>query len=491
MTSEPFATAWILLILGGLVALSVLSSRLAGKSGLPIALLVLGVGMLAGEEGIGGLPFENYPVAFRLGTLALVLILFDGGLNTPVHAVRKGIGPAALLATAGVLGTAAITAFGARLLGFDLRQAVLIGAVVSSTDAAAVFAALRAGRLQLPGRLGAVLELESGFNDPTAFLLTTALTAAALGEAASPGHLAGEVVLQLAVGAGLGFAIGWAGRWVIGRIRLRVSGLYPALTVAIAVLAFAVPTLFFGSGFLAVYVAGVVLGQGRLPYRSGLLRIHDAIAWFAQIGMFLLLGLLVFPSRLWAVAPRGLALALLLAFVARPLVVYLLLLPFRFPPRQALYLSWVGLRGAVPIVLATYPVMAGAPGAREIFDVVFFVVVVSAFVPGATVGFVTRKLGLAVPSPPPPEAVIEIQSARPLAGETLSFYVEEALAVCGATIADLPIPESSVVLLIVRGQRLIAPRGTTVLEAGDHVHLFCPPEDAGFLALLFGRPEEA
>lgn len=487
--TEPFATAWVLLGLGVLLGLSALSSRLAGRSGLPITLLLLGVGMLAGEEGLGGIAFEDYSLSFRLGSLALVLILFDGGLNTPIASVRKGLGPAAVLATLGVLGTAAITALGAWLLGFEPAQAALLGAVVSSTDAAAVFSTLRAGGIRLPHRLGAVLEIESGLNDPMAVLLTTAVTSIALGKETAGWHLALEIPVQLAVGAGLGYAIGRAGRWLLRRARLKVSGLYPALTVALALLAFALPTLFFGSGFLAVYVAAIVLGDGKLPHRNSLLRVHDSIAWFAQIGMFLLLGLLVFPSRLLAVAPRGLALALLLAFVARPLVVFLFLMPFRFPRREAIFLSWTGLRGAVPIVLATFPVMARLPGAREIFDVVFFVTVINAVIPGATIAALARRLRLAASEPPPPEAVVEIHSARPLEGETLSYYIEKAVAVCGASIADLPIPESAVILLVVRGNRMIAPRGSTVLEAGDHVHIFCKPEDIPLLQLLFGRPE--
>ncbi len=487
--TEPFATAWVLLGLGTLLGLSALSSRLAGKSGLPITLLLLGVGMLAGEEGLGNISFEDYSLSFRLGSLALVLILFDGGLNTPIASVRKGLGPAAALATLGVLGTAAITALGAWMLGFEPARAALLGAVVSSTDAATVFSTLRAGGIRLPQRLGAVLELESGLNDPMAVILTTAITSIALGKEAPGWHLAWEIPVQLAVGAGLGYAIGRAGRWILRRARLKVSGLYPALTVALALLAFALPTLFFGSGFLAVYVAAIVLGDGKLPHRNNLLRVHDSIAWFAQIGMFLLLGLLVFPSRVLTVAPQGLALALLLAFVARPFVVFLLLLPFRFPRREAIFLSWTGLRGAVPIVLATFPVMARLPGAREIFDVVFFVTVINAVIPGATIAALARRLRLVSSEPLPPEAVVEIHSARPLEGETLSFFIQEAVAVCGASIADLPIPDSAVILLVVRGNGLIAPRGSTVFESGDHVHIFCKPEDVSLLQLLFGRPE--
>jgi len=250
-----------------------------------------------------------------------------------------------------------------------------------------------------------------------------------------------------------------------------------------------VPALIHGSGFLAVYVAALVLGNGVLPYRAGLLRVHDALAWLSQIAMFLMLGLLVFPSRLVDVGWAGLALALFLAVVARPLVVALCVTPFGFTARDTAYVGWVGLRGAVPIILATFPVLAGAPGAQRIFDVVFFIVVVNALVPGATVPWVTRRLGLEPREPPRPPAVIEIESRLPLTGELLSFYVDAALAVTGVPLAELPFPEGSAATLIVRGRELIAPKGQTALQAGDHVYVFARPEDLPFIQLMFGRPE--
>lgn len=488
--TEPIGTAWLLLLVGALLVVSVLSSRFAARGGLPVALLFLGVGMLAGSEGLGGIDFENYGLAFRLGTVALVLILFDGGLNTPRDSIAEGLKPAALLATAGVLATAALVAVGARALGLGWPEAALLGAVVSSTDAATVFAVLRASGVQLGRRVGATLELESGLNDPMAVILTMALTRA-LASGEPPGwRLAGELVLQLAVGAGLGLGFGRLGRLLLARARLRVAGLYPVLTLGLALLAFAVPTLLFGSGFLAVYLAAIVIGNGELPYRSGLLRVHDAVAWFSQVAMFLMLGLLVFPSRLLEVALPGLAVALWLAFVARPLPVLLLLAPFRFGRRELALVGWTGLRGAVPIVLATYPVLAGLPGGGRIFDLVFFVVVINALLPGATIGWVTRRLGLDTGGPPPPAAVLEINSVRPLDGEILSFWIEPALAAAGVQIADLPLPDTSVVLLIVREREIVAPRGPTVLLPGDHVYLFCRREDVDLVRLLFGRPED-
>jgi cell volume regulation protein A len=262
------------------------------------------------------------------------------------------------------------------------------------------------------------------------------------------------------------------------------------MTLSLGLVAFGVATLVHGSGFLAVYLAGLLLGNGPLPYRSGLLRVHDALAWLSQTGMFLILGLLIYPSRLLDVAGVGLAIALLLAVVVRPLVVWLCLLPFRYPRREVLYIGWVGLRGAVPIVLATFPVLAGAPGADRLFDLVFFIVVATALVPGSTVAWVTQKLGLQTKEPPAPQAVLAIESRQPLRGELMSFYIDEALLVTGVPLEDLPFPEGSAVALIIRGDSLIPPAPGAMLKAGDHVHVIARPEDRPLIQLMFGRPEE-
>jgi potassium/hydrogen antiporter len=487
---EPETTALALVVLGLLLAVSALFSRPSARVGVPVFLVFLALGMLAGSEGLGGIEFEDYGLSFRLGTVALALILFDGGLNTRVAALRSALGPAAVLATLGVMATASLVAVAARLLGFPWTQAFLLGAVVSSTDAAAVFSVLRGSGLQLRRRVGATLELESGLNDPVAVILTMALTRSlAAGRPPGAGILL-EIGVQLLVGAACGLGIGFAGRALLRRSRLPAGGLYPVLTLAVALLAFGVPTLLAGSGFLAVYLAGLVLGNGEIPYRAGLRHFHDAAAWCGQLTMFLMLGLLVFPSRLLEVAREGLVLALVLAFLARPLVALLCLLPFRFSLREAAFVGWVGLRGAVPIILATYPVLRRVAGAEPLFDVVFFIVVAGALVPGGTVAWFGRRLGLLAAAPPAPKTVLEINSTQVLDSEVLSFYVDPALPVCGAAIADLPLPPEAAIMLIVRGNELVAPRGSTVLEPGDHVHLFCRREDLPLVHLLFGRAEE-
>jgi cell volume regulation protein A len=350
---------------------------------------------------------------------------------------------------------------------------------------------LRASGLQLQKQVGITLELESGLNDPMAVILTTALTGALSSqEPVRWQTFVLGVPFQIAVGAGAGFGLGYAARWLLARARLSVAGLYPVMSVAVAMLAFAIPTLLQGSGFLAVYLAGLILGNGPLPYRSGLLRIHDAAAWFAQVGMFLILGLLVRPLELVAVAGVGIAVALCLAVVARPVAVAACLLPFRYPAREIAYIGWAGLRGAVPIILALYPVLAGLDGAHRIFNIVFFVTVVNALVPGATLRWVTRRLGLEGRGPPAPHTVLEIMSTGVLSGDIMAFYIEPASAVSGSTIADLPFPAGAAALLIVRGHELIAPKGGTVLAPGDHVYVFARPEDKPFVHLLFGREEQ-
>jgi len=387
-----WSIGWMLSVAGALILISVIFSRTSEKIGFPAVLLFLGIGLAAGY--FLPLDFANFDLAFRIGTVALVLILFDGGLNTPWKTARAHLVPASILATVGVAGTAVLMAVAGYLLGLSWIEALLIGAIVSSTDAAAVFSALRGSGVQLRRRVGATLELESGLNDPMAIILTITLTSALIqGGLGHPLHLVMDIALQLAVGLAAGLAVGWCGQKLVQRVRVPAAGLYPALTLALALLAFGIPSLFMGSGFLAVYVAALMLGNKRLPYRPGILRVHDALAWLGQITMFLVLGLLAIPSMLASAGWHGLILALVLALLARPLMVTLCLLPFRFSAGDTAFISWVGLRGAVPILLASYPVMLGVEGALEIFHLVFFVVVVNALITGDLPPGVLRGCG--------------------------------------------------------------------------------------------------
>ncbi|TVQ36048.1 MAG: potassium/proton antiporter [Wenzhouxiangella sp.] len=486
---EPTTTALMLTAAGLLLILSVLFSRPSERIGIPVVLVFLLIGLLVGSY----IPehFVDFELAFRVGTVGLVLILFDGGLNTPFRQVRQYLAPASILATLAVVGTALVVATAAWLLGLGWMEALLLGAIVSSTDAAAVFSSLRGSGVQLRRRVGATLELESGLNDPMAVILTLTLTSQLLGtEAFSLLPFLGDVALQLVIGVGLGLAIGWVGTQLLTRIRVPAAGLYPALTLALALLAFGLPTIFMGSGFLAVYVAALMLGNQRLPYRSGILRVHDAMAWLAQITMFLVLGLLAVPELLAAAGWRGLVLALVLAIIARPLMVLLCLLPFGYSSRESAFISWVGLRGAVPILLATFPVLAGVPNANELFHLVFFVVVVNAIIPGATIRWAVRLFGVERAGEQRPTPVLEINAIDSLPVQIISFRLDPAAMVTGNRAGVLPLPEGADILLLVRDHLALPVKPETVLEPGDHVHVMVRPENKRAVELMFGLREE-
>lgn len=483
---EPTATAALLAAIGILLVLAGLASPLSNRLGVPALVVFLALGMLAGSEGIGGIPFDDYALAFRLGTIALVLILFDGGLNTSPAALRRAAGPAVVLATVGVVATAALTAGAGILLGLDPMTAVLVGAVVSSTDAAATFAVLRSSGVRLRESTAATVEVESGLNDPMAILLTTLATEIALERSVGAGGVARLLIEQFGVGALIGIGGGFVGRGMLRAVRLPAAGLYPVLTLAIAFLSFGIATLLRGSGFVAVYATGLVLAAGSLPYGVGVRRVHDALAWLSQIMMFTVLGLLVFPSRLLPALGVGLGLAALLALVCRPLAVAPILALMRLPRHENAFISWVGLRGAVPIILGAYPAVAGYPRGDDIFHLVFFVVLASSFVPGATVGWAARKLGIADPGPPPPPASVELVSLRELPGDFVWYHVAPASAVAGSFVRDLPLPEGCLVTMIVREREVVVPRGSTTLQNGDQVCVFVLPEGRALLDLLFG-----
>lgn len=496
-TAEPNATAILLAVFGLLMAFCVLFARTLDRAGVPVVLLFLVLGIAGGSEGIGGVAFDDYATAFRIGTVALVLILFDGGLNTTWRAIRISAAPAGVLATVGVVGTAAALALIGRGLGLTWAEAVLIGSIVSSTDTAAVFAVLRGGSLKLKERVRATLEVESCVNDPMAVILTVSviewikLRATAGVEGATPvWWLFAQVPIQLVVGAAVGGAVGWGTRWILSRVRVSTTGLYPVVTIAAAFVAFGAATMAMGSGFLAVFVAGAMLGNGQLPYKTGLVRVHESVAWMAQIGMFLMLGLLVFPSKLKPEIWTGLALGLGLAFVARPVVAVLCLLPFRWPLKEVGYVSWVGIRGAVPIILGTFPVLQGLEGGERIFHIVFFIVVVSALIPGASIVPLTKRLKLDLPSPPAPTASLELHALSKMNGEVRLYQIDETVAACGVPMSSIRFPEGAAAIMVMRktptGDELLAARGYTVLEAGDHVYIFSKPEDEPLIGLMFG-----
>ena len=397
---------YILIVAGLLLLISVFASKVANKFGVPALLLFLFIGMLAGSEGIGGLSFENYNLAKTIGDLALIFILFTGGLETEWKSIRPVLVQGLIMSTFGValtmlfLGTFAwfmLGSFSSVMLGSDginWVDGLLLGAIISSTDAAAVFSILKSSNLKLKGNLQPFLELESGSNDPMAVLLTTTLVNIVKTGDVSFLNLGITLIAQLAIGIIGGYGFGRLMTWIINNIKVNAQGLYPVISLGQVLLTYSVITLLQGNGFLGVYIAGVVLGNSNFTYKSTILDFHDAISWLMQIGMFLLLGLLVFPSQLITVAPIAIIIALFLMFIARPLSVIIGLAISPYNNSEKLFISWVGLRGAVPIILAISPIAVGIPDAKTLFNVVFFIVLISVSIQGFSLGPTARWLKL-------------------------------------------------------------------------------------------------
>ncbi|MGK5111878.1 MULTISPECIES: potassium/proton antiporter [unclassified Geodermatophilus] len=463
-------TVTVGLAAGALVVLvAAVALRLADRLGLPSLLIYLALGIALGENGVG-VDFEDVQLTSTLGVAALVVILAEGGLTTRWHDVRRAIGPGVSLATIGVLVSVGVTAgITVWLLDFPWAFALLLGAVIGSTDAAAVFAALR--RLPLPRRLAASIEAESGLNDAPAILLVTALSAYLTGAEAHAWWLVAlEIVVELVGGAAIGAAVGLGGAELLRRVALPLAGFYPLATLALCVLAFSAASLAHTSGFVAVYLAGVALGNAALPHRSASIGFAEGMASLAQIGLFVMLGLLASPTRLDEALLPALLVGGALLLVARPLSVLASLVWFRMPLSQQAFISWAGLRGAVPIVLATFPVAAGVPDALVIFDTVFVLVVVFTLIQGWSLPWVARRLGIAAPVTP---RDVDVESAPldELDADLLQVTVPAGSRLHGVYLPELRLPDDAAVVLIVRDGRPFVPDASTRLMRGDQALL--------------------
>nr|WP_202543926.1 potassium/proton antiporter [Streptomyces sp. SID8382] len=453
----------LLLICALVLLVGVAAVRISTRSGLPTLLIYLGIGVAIGTDGIG-VTFNDAELTQILGYTALVVILAEGGLGTKWSEIKPALPTAAVLSTVGVAVSVGVTAAaGHYVVGLGWRQALIIGAVVSSTDAAAVFSVLRT--VPLPKRLTGVLEAESGFNDAPVVILVVAFS--------SQGHmdswytLIGEIALELAIGAVVGLAIGWLGAFGLRHVALPASGLYPIAVVAIAVIAYAGGSLAHGSGFLAVYLASLILGNARLPHWPATRGFAEGLGWLAQIGMFVLLGLLVTPHELGDDVLPALAVGLVLTVVARPVSILLSTAPFRLPWREKALLSWAGLRGAVPIVLATIPMVSNVPDSRRIFNIVFVLVIVYTLVQGPTLPWLATRLRLEEPEP----ADLGIESAplERLRGHLLSVSIPQASKMHGVEVGELRLPTGAAVTLVVRDGTSFVPLPSTMLRRGDEL----------------------
>lgn len=472
-----------------LVLTSIVASAFSSRFGAPILLIFLVLGMLAGEDGPGGIVFNDFNLTHLVGIIALVVILFDGGLRTHTDSFRVGLWPAISLATVGVVITALITGACAAWI-FDLHwmQGLLIGAVVASTDAAAVFALLHARGLELKRRVAATLEIESGSNDAMAvFLVVVLVELLAAGHADLSWTVGMEFAKQMALGALVGVIAGRLLVWLINRLTLE-TGLYPLLAMAGGVMTYGGTTLLGGSGFLAIYLAGLILGNAELQASQNIYRVHDGLAWLSQIVMFLLLGLLATPSAIVPVALPALWVALVLMVVARPVAVWLSLLPFRFPAREQLFISWVGLRGAVPIILAVYPLVAGLEGGQVYFNTTFFVVLMSLVLQGWTIAPLARVLKLEVPPKPMPFQQIDLDISGRFKHDLLGYQLEQSSFAAGKMLSQLPLPEQTEVAAVIRGTQVVPIDRHMPLVADDYVYVLATPECVDLLNKIFALP---
>lgn len=472
-----FNIEYILLVGSILLLFSILLSKASGILSIPLLVLFLAIGMLAGSDGIGGIRFDDPHIAQAVGVVALIFILFSGGLDTRWESVKPILKKGLSLSTAGVLITALSVGFVVPLIsGFSLKEGMLLGAIVSSTDAAAVFSVLRSQGIGLRRNLKPLLELESGSNDPMAYFLTIGMTFLLVNPKAGIVDLIPMLLLEIAVGSLVGFLLGKIMVGLINKIKLDTEGLYPVLVIALVFFTYSVAAFFKGNGFLAVYIAGLVLGNSNFIHKNSIVKFYEGQAWLVQIIMFLTLGLLVFPSQLIPVADIGILISLFLIFIARPLGVFISLIGFKVSLREKLFISWVGLRGAVPIIFATYPLIAGVEKAHLIFNIVFFIVLSSVLLQGTTLTWVAKKLRLYIPENR--KFLLQDHLSEDSNNALTEIIIPETSKTVGKTIVEIGFPPNCLVVLVKRKGQYLTPNGSTEIKADDHLMIMANNSDS-------------
>ncbi len=483
---------YFLIIFSFLVLLSIAIAKFSDRLGMPALLLFIGIGMLAGSEGIIGIPFDSFQTAQEIGIIALIFILFSGGLETKFSSVKEVFYDAVSLSTLGVFLTAlSIGLFLHFVFNFEIKQGLLLGAIISSTDAAAVFSVLRSRDLSLKGRINSALELESGSNDPMAVFLTFGIIQMINIPDTGILDITGTFFLQMGLGAFLGIIGGKVMVIVLNKLKLKHEGIYPVFALAYACFVYGLTALLGGSGFLAVYLAGIVAGGESFIQKKSLIRFFDGLAWLSQITMFLALGLLVFPSKLLDVIAIGFALSAFLVFIARPLSVFISLAFSKFKWNEKAFISWVGLKGAVPIILATFPLMANVPNADMIFSVVFFIVLTSVLVQGWSLSPVARFFKVDTPFKKKKNYPIEFEPVEGTNTELIDLFVPFNADVAGKTIVELGLPKDSLIAMINRNENFLVPSGGTVLEEGDIVLILVNKTNLKEIQGIFTKEKES
>lgn len=491
MSGSIFNADYFVLLGALLLIVGVLTTKFSSRLGVPALVLFIAVGMIVGSDGLGIIYFDNAKYAQLIGIIALVIILFEGGLQTKWSTVKSVAVPSLFLATFGVVLTTTVVAVAAKLvLDVSWLEGFLFGAIVGSTDAAAVFAVLKGQNIR--ERLGATLEAESGTNDPMAVFLTLSFIQLLLADQPNYLLLAGSFFWQMGVGLVMGLAIGKLAATAINRINLDSSGLYPVFALAFALLTYSITALIGASGLLAVYVAALIIGNADdLTYRQSIFRFNEGFAWMMQILMFMILGLLVFPAQFtFSIMLQGLLLSIILILVARPLAVFLSVIGMKYDFKEKIFLSWAGLRGAVPIVLATFPMLAGITNSQLFFNVVFFVVLTSALIQGSTISHVARWLGLTMAKKVQPSHSLELVSIGKSNAEIIEFVIDEDNVMNGMKLENISFPNQVLVNAIIRDNQLITPTGKTEILANDLLYVLTSRESKKQLKELMEKKKE-